>query len=313
MTKPKVIAILGPTAVGKSRFALWLATHIDGEIVSADSRQVYRQMDIGTDKPSPEERSAVPHHLIDISDPDETITAAEFRRLAQQAINRVISRGKVPILVGGTNLYIKVTLEGWEIPPVPPDKDLRNQLEDKLKREGLEALVKELLARDPSAAELVDLRNPRRVVRALEVVLLSGRPLKDMRRMGPRPYQVLKIGLTAPRHELYCRIDQRIHRQLSEGLVEEVKRLLAQGYSPSLPSMSGLGYRQLTPYVLGKATLEACVRRLKSDTHRYARQQMSWLKRDPEIHWFDTTRPGWQDAALDLVRRFLSDPQTSAV
>lgn len=308
MTKPKVVAVLGPTAVGKTEFALWLAKQVGGEIISADSRQLYRYMDIGTDKPSPEVRREVTHHLIDIAEPDQVITAAHFRQLAYIAISEIAARGRVPILVGGTNLYFKVVLEGWKIPPVPPDPELRRQLEARLRAEGLQALVDELLSRDPGAAEVVDLRNPRRVLRALEVVIHSRRPLRELRLREPPPFTVLKIGLTAPRDVLYKRIDERIDRQVKAGLVEEIRMLLSRGYAPTLPSMTGLGYRQLIPYLEGKSTLDDALRRLRSDTHRLARQQLSWLKRDPEVQWFDVTRQGWREAALKLVRQFLADP-----
>ncbi len=303
-----MLAVVGPTAVGKSEFALWLAKQVDGEIVSADSRQLYRYMDVGTDKPPPEVRKEVPHHLLDIAEPDQVVTAAHYRQLAEQAVEDILKRGRVPIFVGGTNLYFKVALEGWAVPPVPPDPQLRRQLEARLRSEGLATLAEELLARDPSAAEVVDLNNPRRVLRALEIIIHTGRPLREVRRKEPSPFRVLKIGLNASREVLYRRIDERIERQIRSGLVEETKRLLEMGYSPALPSMTGLGYRQLIPYVLGKASLQDALRRLRADTHRYARQQLSWLRRDPDIHWFDVTAEGWRGDALRLAESFLADP-----
>jgi tRNA dimethylallyltransferase len=308
MTKPKVVAVLGPTAVGKSDFALWLAKRINGEIVSADSRQLYRHMDIGTDKPSDDARREVPHHLLDVAEPDQVVTAAQFRQMAHKVLEEIVGRGHVPIFVGGTNLYFKIVLEGWEVPPVPPDPNLRQQLEARLRREGLRSLVDELLSKDAAAAETVDLNNPRRVIRALEILAHAKGPLRKFRRKGAPPFRVLKIGLTAPREELYRRIDDRIERQVRSGLIGETKRLLDAGFSPDLPSMTGLGYRQIAQYLMGKVTLQDALRTLRSDTRRYARQQLTWLRRDSEIHWFDVTSEGWREAALKLVRQFLEDP-----
>ncbi len=303
---PPLIAIVGPTAVGKSALAIRLAEALGGEIVSADSRQVYRLMDIGTDKPSPEDRRRVPHHMIDLVWPDEQFTLAQYQQGAYEAIDDILRRGKVPILAGGTPLYINAVLEGWTIPRVEPDPHLRAELERQAGELGAHALHARLRALDPAAAERILPTNTRRIIRALEVIQRTGRPISQQQGKQPPHYRLLKIGLTADRHELYRRIDRRIDSQIQRGLVDEVAGLLARGYSPDLPSMTGLGYRQIVDYLRGRATLDEAVQRLKWDTHNFARHQGNWFRRMQGVHWIDTTLHDPAPDALDLARRFLS-------
>lgn len=283
-----LVVIVGPTAVGKTRLALRLAQEFDGEIVSADSRQVYRGMDIGTAKPTLEERCRVSHHLIDVVAPDETFTLAQYQELAYEAIDDVLARNKVPFLVGGTGQYMRAVVEGWGIPRVPPKEGLRAELYRQAEIEGEETLHARLREVDPVAAERIDPRNVRRVVRALEVYLETGRPISELRRKKPPSYRILQIGLTMERRELYRRIDERVDRMIEEGLVEEVRGLVERGYGYDLPSMSGLGYQQIGLYLRGQVSLEEAIQLIKHHTRRFVRHQYNWFRLDDEsIRWFD--------------------------
>jgi tRNA dimethylallyltransferase len=280
----KLLVIVGPTAVGKTALSLSLANEFGGEIVSADSRLFYKGMDIGTAKPSKSERSAVPHHLIDICHPDQTLTLGEYQRLAYHTIEEILDRDKLPILVGGTGQYVMAVVEGWGIPEIAPKPELRRQLEQL----GPEELARWLGALDPPAAERIDPRNIRRVVRALEVTFISGRPISELQQKTPPPYDIHIIGLHRDRATLYERIDHRVDDMLTSGLVEEVTALKEQGYRSQLPAMSGLGYRQILTYLRGEMPLDEAVDRIKFETHRFARQQATWFRQDdPRITWFD--------------------------
>ena len=286
-----LIVIVGPTAVGKTRLALRLAQEFDGEIVSADSRQVYRGMDIGTAKPTLEERRRVPHHLIDVVAPDETFTLAQYQELAYEAIDDVLARNKVPFLVGGTGQYVRAAVEGWGIPRVPPKEGLRAELYRQAEIEGEEALHARLREVDPVAAQRIDPCNVRRVVRALEVYLETGQPISELQRKKPPPFRILQIGLTMERQELYRRIDERVDRMIEEGLVEEVRGLVELGYSYDLPSMSGLGYQQIGMYLRGQVNLEEAIQLIKHHTRRFVRHQYNWFRlNDESIRWFDALR-----------------------
>jgi tRNA dimethylallyltransferase len=284
-----LVVIVGPTAVGKTGLALRLAGELGAEIVSADSRQVYRGMDIGTDKPTVEERQRVPHHLVDIADPDEEFTLAQYQSMAYAAIDEVLARGRVPLLVGGTGLYIKAVVEGWSIPRVRPNEALRAELYREAEVKGEEALHARLRQVDLVAAEKIDPRNVRRVIRALEVYLETGKPISELQRRRPPPYRVLRVGLTMERAALYRRIDRRIDRMIERGLIEEVRGLVEQGYGYELSAMSGLGYRQIGCYLRGEISLEEAIRLIKRDTRRFVRQQYNWFRLDDEgIRWFQT-------------------------
>jgi tRNA dimethylallyltransferase len=283
-----LVAVVGPTAVGKTALSLELAEALDGEIVSADSRQIYRYMDIGTAKPMPAERARAPHHLIDVVDPDQPLTLAEYQRLAYAAIADIHARGRLPLLVGGTGLYVRAVLDGLRIPAAPPDAKLRARLEEEAAAAGALALHARLAALDPTAAARIDPRNVRRVIRALEVCLTTGRPISEQQQAAPPPYRTLRLGLTRPRAELYARIDARVDAMLAAGLVDEVRALLARGYSPHLPALSGLGYRQIIRYLAGELSLEEAVQEIKRQTRRFVRQQQTWFRPDdPRIHWYD--------------------------
>ncbi len=282
-----LVVIVGPTAVGKTEVAIRLAERIGGEIVSADSRQVYRYMDIGTAKPSAEQRARALHHLIDVVDPDEAFSLAQYQSAAYAAIDDIFARGKQPLLAGGTGLYVKAVSEGLRIPPVPPHPGLRAELEAQAASPGGKyVLYAELQRVDPAAAARIDPRNVRRTIRALEVYRLSGARFSELGRVQP-PYRVITIGLTRPRPDLYRRIDARIDAMVATGLVEEA-RWLAQRYDWSLPSMSSLGYRQIGAFLRGACSLAEAVAALRRDSRRFVRRQANWFRlSDPRISWLE--------------------------
>ncbi|RJO63109.1 MAG: tRNA (adenosine(37)-N6)-dimethylallyltransferase MiaA [Dehalococcoidia bacterium] len=282
----RVIAIVGPTGVGKSALALKLAQDFHGEIISADSRQVYRRLDIGTAKPSRAEQASVSHHLIDIVNPDHDFSLAQYQELAYKTIDEIASRGHVPLLVGGSGLYVWAVLEGWQIPRVAPDAGLRKCLEERAAQGESEKLYEELKQLDAEAASRIDPRNIRRVIRALEIKqksLSSNAPTK----IKP-PFDYLIVGLTASREALYRRIDERVDSMVNRGLVEEVRRLINKGYGLELPSMSGIGYHQIGFSLQGKISLDKAIQQVKNESHRLVRQQYNWFgPKDDRIHWFD--------------------------
>jgi tRNA dimethylallyltransferase len=294
-----LIAILGPTAVGKSALAIQLAREFRGEIVSADSRQVYRGMDIGTAKPSEEERRVVPHHLLDVVNPDEPFTLAEYQHRAGAAIADIHAHGNVPFLAGGSGLYVHAVLEGLSIPRVAPNLARRQELQC----EDAATLYARLQQLDPIAAAKIDPRNKRRVIRALEVCENTGKPISALQTLSTPNYRVLRIGLTLPREELYRRINARVDRMMVAGLVDEVRALIARGYSTGLPALSGLGYRQIAAYLEGKTSLEEAVRLLKRDTRRFVHHQYSWFRLDdPRIKWYNLSEPRDNEICVAVAR-----------
>jgi len=288
-----LVAIVGPTGVGKSRLALRLAQAFNGEIVSADSRQVYRYMDIGTAKPEPEELSLVPHHLIDIINPDEQFSLAQYQHLAYRAIDDISGRDKLALLIGGTGQYAWAVLEGWKIPEVRPDLEYRRRLEAKAAEHGNDRLYQELVRIDPIAAQRIDRRNVRRIIRALEVHQSTATPLSQLQYRKAPPYKTVIIGLTMERAELYRRIDQRVDEMIHRGLVEEVRGLVNMGYDLNLPAMSGIGYRQIGLFLKGELTLSEATEHIKFETHRFVRHQYNWFRlKDDRIKWFNIQRGG---------------------
>ena len=294
-----LLVLVGPTAVGKTALSLELARRFDGEIVSADSRLFYRGLDVGTAKPTPAERAAAPHHLIDVCDPNQTLSLGEYQRLAYRTIEDILTRGRLPILVGGTGQYVWAVVEGWGIPKVAPQPALRAALEGL----GDGEPARWLAALDPAAAARIDPRNVRRVVRALEVTLVTGRPISELQRKTPPSYDIRILGLTRDRDALYERIDDRVEAMMAAGLLDEVRRLRYAGYGRDLPSMSGLGYRQLLAHLAGEMTLGEAVERIKFETHRFARQQATWFRRDDRrIHWFEL---GGASKTTETVAKFI--------
>ena len=287
-TKPPLILIIGPTAVGKTELSIRLAENLNGEIISADSRLFYRGMDIGTAKPSPEEQARVPHHLIDIANPDEILSLAVFQQKAQELIEDIHTRNKIPFLVGGTGQYVRAVTQGWIPPEVKPNEALRNELEQQKEQNGIYWLHDKLKGLDPLAAEKIDARNYRRTIRALEVIMTTGRKFSEQRGQSDSPYHLVTIGLTRPRDELYQRVDQRIDMMFANGFLSEVKSLLDKGYSPTLPTMSAIGYRECISVVKGELTEEQAKVQIRRATRVYVRRQANWFKpSDPNIQWFN--------------------------
>ncbi len=298
----KLLILIGPTAVGKTSISIKLAEKSKGEIVSADSRLFYRGMDIGTAKPSAEEMRRIPHHLIDICDPDKTLTLGEYKRLAYQKIDSILANQSLPLLVGGTGQYVMAVAEGWGIPKVSPRPVLRNQLEQM----GGSEMNRWLKALDPVAASRIDHRNERRVIRALEVTLVTGRPISELQQKSAPDYDICWIGLHRDRDTLYKRIDQRVDQMMVDGLVEEVESLRLAGYGRKLPSMSGLGYRQIFSYLEGELSYNEAVQQIKYQTHRFARQQSTWFRQDDQrIKWYDLEQCGTSGEIYQFARQWL--------
>lgn len=303
--KPRVICIVGPTGVGKTAMALELADRWGGEIVSADSMQVYRHMDIGTAKPTPEERRRIPHHLLDVVDPDETFDASRYYDLAR-AVIALLHRQKRPVfIVGGTGLYIRALLGGLIDGP-GANEVLRRELKQEINQKGKVYLYQRLRTMDPGAADRIHPHDGVRIIRALEVLELTGRSIvahQQEHRFREAPYKALRIGLHLDRERLKDRIERRTDRMIAEGFVEEVRRLLDMGYGESLKTMQSLGYRNLVSFLAGRQILEEAVRQIKRDSCRYAKRQMTWFAADPEVEWFD---PGDVEGAATRIGLFLN-------
>jgi len=318
--KPKIIAIVGPTASGKTALSIALAKKFNGEIISADSRQIYREMDIGTAKPPIETRDkgqgtskngslshvpcltsqGVPHYLIDIKNPDEDYTVAEYKRDAETAITDILQRKKLPILIGGTGLYVKTLLENLDIPRVKTNSELRQRIENDIKKNGLDAAFKELVGRDPEAAYIVDPKNPRRIVRALEVAILTGEPFTAQRKILEPKFDALILGINPPPDVLRERINLRIDIMMQDGLVTEVENLIKK-YGADCQAFDAIGYREIIDYLKGKISLQKSAEDMKMNTWHYAKRQMTWFKRDKEIHWIKN-----KEEAEKMVDNFLN-------
>ncbi len=305
---PNLIVVLGPTASGKSALGIALAQKLQGEIVSADSRQVYRGLDIGTAKVTPAERALVPHHLLDVVDPQEVYTVSRFQCNVIQAIDAIIARGNLPLLVGGSPHYIQAVVDHFEIPHIPPQLELRAQLESR----PLADLLVQLEQLDPKSAATIDRKNPRRVIRALEVCIVSGKPFSQQRGVVDPLYHCLLLGIHWPREVLYRRIDMRIDERMQQGMVEEVSNLLVRGISHERLEALGLEYRFISLWLRGKFSSESeMVQRLKYATHDFTRRQLTWFRRDKRIVWVDGIEgDGGNEAllcsAMQIIRTFLN-------
>lgn len=308
--KKPLLVIVGPTAVGKTAFCIELARRVPAEVVTADSMQVYRGMDIGTAKPSVEERHGVPHHGIDLVEPDEECNVADYRRYALKTIGDIHARGKLPILSGGTGLYVRAVVDEFLFPERGADWEFRRRLEEDAKRLGRAAIHERLRQVDPETAARLHPNDLRRVVRALEVYERTGRPLSEHLRQARgkgSPFDLLMFGLIRPRHKLYERINERVLDQIRAGLVEEVAALMQRGLDEDDVSMKGLGYKEIIAYLKGKTTLDEAIRILQRNTRRYARRQLTWFRADKRVHWLDlSTFPSLSDAVeyvVDAVRQ----------
>jgi tRNA dimethylallyltransferase len=304
--KQKVVVIAGPTASGKSSLAVDLSLLLQGEIINADSMQVYRHMDVGTAKPSPAERKMVPHHLLDVVDPDEEFNAAVYRSLALPAVRDVQARGRVCLVVGGTGLYIKTLLGGLLQCP-PADQGLREKLHEQLEKQGLKAMYLRLEDLDPLSAKKIHAHDRVRILRALEIIELTKKPLSALVQghgFQDSAFQALKICLQIDRKELYHRINERSLLMVERGLVEETKNLLARGYSSDLKPMKSLGYRHAARYLEGRYDREEMVRKLQVDTRRYAKRQLTWFRADPSVIWLDPQR---KEHLVETITSFVHD------
>ena len=309
----KLLVIVGPTGTGKSDLALELANEFNGELVSADSRQLYIGMDIGTGKETEESGykitekrkgswivNDVPIHLYDVISPDKTFSVASYQQLAYKAIEQIERRNKLPILVGGTGLYVRAVTEGLKIPKAAPDQKLRNRLESR----SLSTLVDELKKVDPDTAAGIDTANPRRVVRALEVFYTSGRPLSKLKAKFEVHFNCLKIGLRADRDYLYKKVDAQVEKWFEQGFADEVKNLIVAGYTEDLSSMTSLGYRQVAMYLKKKLPLQEAKQRIKWEQHGYIRRQLTWFKKDSNVYWFDIAKADFRKQIYDLIGKW---------
>jgi tRNA dimethylallyltransferase len=298
LSKEKVVVIVGPTASGKTALSLHLADEFRGEIVSADSCQIYKGMDIGTAKASKEERKKIKHWLIDIKKPDQEYSVGQYKKDAVKAINQIIKSGRLPIVVGGTGLYISALVNNLDFPKVKEDKNLRKQLEKEIEEKGLRAVFDRLVELDPEAAYIIDPNNPRRVIRALEVAILTGKPFTEQRRMGKPLYDFLQLGITQPAEVLKDRINKRVDYMMKHGLIEETGKLVKK-YG-KVKALDSIDYREIIYYLDGKITREEAAELIKKNTWHYAKHQLTWFNKDKRINWVSDPKE-----AEKLLKQFL--------
>lgn len=297
-----VPVIVGPTAVGKTRLSLLLAERLPVEVISADSRQIYKLMDIGTAKAPQHIRATVPHHFIDICTPDQTFSAGQFGEQARNTVQDIFGRNKLPVVAGGSGLYIRALLDGFFERQIK-DEDIRRRLEDELAQKGLDNLYSQLQQVDPAYAQKISKNDPQRIMRALEVYRASGRPLSfwHQQKTNAAPFPFFQIGLTMERSALYRRINQRVDEMLHQGLVEEVKTLLQKGYSPQLNALNTVGYKEVVAYLKGALSFEEMVGEIKKNSRRYAKRQLTWFKKDQRIEWYEINDAGDLPAICDTI------------
>jgi len=305
--KPKIIIIVGPTASGKSTLAIKIAKIFNGEIISADSRQVYREMNIGTAKPEVQRTSVmmpvisdgIPHYLIDIKNPNENYTVAKYKRDAIKAINQILKKKKLPILVGGTGLYIKAVIDNLNIPEVAPDWKLRKKLEKKIEKYGLNFVFNKLIELDPEAAYIVDSNNSRRIIRALEIAIKTKKPFSAQRKTGKSLFDFIEIGIRWPKDALDKKINERVDLMIKDGLVDEVKNLIKK-YDKKQQSFDAIGYREIIDLLDGKISIKKAVELIKKNTRNYAKRQMTWFLKDKRVHWIKDERE-----SKKLINKFI--------
>jgi tRNA dimethylallyltransferase len=300
----KLIVILGPTGSGKSSLAVKIARKYNGEVVSADSRQTYRGMDITTGKITKKQMAGIPHHLIDIKNPNEDYSVGQYKKDAIKAINEITKKGKLPILVGGTGLYISAIVNNLEILQIKENKKLRKKLEKEIKEKGLAFVFRKLVKLDPEAAGIIDSKNPRRVIRALEIALISGKKFSEQRKKGKPLYDVLEIGLNPPLEILKKRISERIKKMIETGLINEVKKLTKK-YGYQQKAFNTIGYKEIIDYLRGKIPLKEAIKQINKNTWHYAKRQMTWFKKyNPKTHWVSPPAGGLKEAEK-LVKKFI--------
>ncbi len=305
--KEKLLVIVGPTAVGKTALSIELAKKLDGEVISGDSMQVYKGMDIGTAKITPEEMDGIPHYLIDTHDPDELFSAAEFQQRATQHITDVNSRDKLPMIVGGTGLYIQSVIYQYEFSEAKQDEALRRNLEELAQNQGNEVLHLRLQAIDPITADRLHPNDVKRVIRALEIYQLTGTTMAEYQKRAKRsPYQLCLLGLTMERDRLYERINQRVDIMMEKGLEREVRSLLDQGYSKDLVSMQAIGYKEMVEYIEGRLTISDTTELIKKNSRNFAKRQLTWFRSMKEIHWVDAEEQKNGQEFVEKIRSFVA-------
>jgi len=303
---PLIVFIVGPTGTGKSDAAVRVAAAADGEIVSADSMQFYRGMDVGTAKPDAAQREQVPHHLLDVVDPDQPYNVARFHDDATRAIDDILRRGRLPLVVGGSGLYVRALSCKLDLPVAEPDDALRHRLRETARAQGPEFLHERLAAVDRASAERIHPRDVKKVIRALEVFERSGTPISDRYRAKPEPtdrYECLMFGLTCDREELYRRVEERCDRMVNSGLIREVRELLSRGYSPDLQSLQAIGYQEVAALLRGDLGFPEAVETFKRNTRRYVKRQLTWFKTEDRIQWLDVARRDPAEEILSELRR----------
>lgn len=294
-------AIVGPTGVGKSNIAIKVGQVLDIEIISCDSMQIYRGMDVGTAKVTRDEMKGIPHHMIDICDPDEQFSVSDYQKMVKPLIMQINERGRIPVMVGGTGLYYQVVVDDYQLFPIKATPEVRQSLNDEARQLGNHALYQRLQALDPLAADKISPNDRKRIVRALEVIEVTGQRFSALQHRNPGRYRLAAAGLTMSRPLLYDRLDKRVDTMLENGLVEEVRRLLEKGYGPELNSMQALGYAQIMNFLQGHLTWEEAVDLIKRDTRRYAKRQLTWFRRDARINWWELSNYNEEDALIDKI------------
>lgn len=307
--KQKLVVIAGPTAVGKTKLSIRLAHQMDGEIISGDSMQVYRGMDIGTAKITPEEMEGIPHHLIDILDPQERFSVSDFQELARSHILQLNERGKLPILVGGTGLYVQSVTHGFEFAKNGSNDTIRRKWQDFLEEYGPQALFNELERRDPAFAQTLHPNNSRRVVRALELWESTGKSMAEFQGDwdNDSPYHLVMLGLTMDRTQLYERINDRVDLMVQNGLIEEIQALIGQGVPLDAQAFQAIGYKEIIPFLQGECSKEEAIDLLKRNTRRFAKRQLTWFRRINEITWFDLTDIAQEDAIHERITQYVKE------
>jgi len=303
-----LFVLVGPTAVGKTKISIELAKKLDGEIISADSMQVYKYLDIGTAKIKPEEAQGIAHHLIDIKEPTENISVAEFQKLAEMKIKEIASRDKFPMLVGGTGLYVNSVISHYNFSPTKDTQILRKRLWKTVEEKGVNELFAKLMEVDPLSTKKIHPNDTKRIIRALEVYYSTGKPISSFQNASyklPPKYNLAIVGLNMDRDKLYERINFRVDQMLEEGWLFEVKNMLNKGISPNAPALQGLGYKQLVMFLNGEISYEQTIELIKRDTRRFAKRQLTWFRRDPRILWINVDEKG-QNVVIDEILSYIS-------
>ncbi len=295
--KPKLVAVIGPTASGKTDISVQIAKKYDGEIINADSRQMYKYLSIGTASPTEKEKSGVPHHLFDFLDPKDECNVAEWREFAEKKIYEITQKDKLPILCGGTGLFVNALTQNFSLPSIPPNAEFRKKMEQK----NSEELWKNLKEKDPEEASRIDPQNKKYIIRALEIYEFSGEKKSQIMNTGEALYDTFVVGITLPRDLLYKKIDQRTDTMENMGFLDEVKELLHKGYSKEDPAMMSHGYREALEYLEGARSLESLLEIMKKNTRNYAKRQLTWWRRDTRVHWYNSYS---QEAIITMDSEF---------